>query len=74
MVATPSLAELDKDLCEISKNKLSQSINFFDGNAEKIIISLCKTYKIKNVFFNRRYELENIITEKIYISNSKIMV
>ena len=59
-----SLAELDKDLCEISKNKLSQSINFFDGNAEKIISSLCKTYKIKNVFFNRRYELENIIIEK----------
>ena len=58
-----SLAELDKDLCEINKNKLSQSINFFDGYAEEIIVSLCKTYEIQNVFFNRRYELENINIE-----------
>ncbi len=51
-------------ICQKNNNKINSNINFFIGDPEQIFFDLLNNYKIKSVFWNRRYESEPLIRDK----------
>ncbi len=72
-----SLKKLDQQLTKLNEEQVSSSLNFFVGDPQKIILNLCKKYESHDVFWNRRYETEHVMSDKqvkLKLKNNKVSV
>ena len=72
-----SLQSLDQALTKLNDEKISSSLNFFQGDPKKILLNLCNKYFSDYVFWNRRYEPEQVNRDreiKLNLENNNVCV
>ena len=72
-----SLKKLDQQLTKLNEEQVSSIVKLFVGDPQKIILNLCKKYESHDVFWNRRYETEHVMSDKqvkLKLKNNKISV